>query len=327
MTDTARNYYALTEEASWIDYLRTRLPYAFNRMQADRRSKQYILTEPMLLEGQFAAERHNFWRRGNVYYMLGKLLDYFSMSQIGWSYRLSEVTHLLQNSSTTQISWPMDGVAFYNSMQMEKVWGFVQENHLDRERVMLTNLALAVELCLKAVMTHSSFRETNCFRFNAGHDISKLYGELPCSLRREIANESRVFAKEYAGFRREVEADFKAIGLRVRPPDRGPCQQIEADWNRMARRIRESSYTVFLNSNDPGSQLDEEWFLDALNHTKPIKGFKDIIEYCRYAPLEDEDELPIPIVHSLLLLGRFMYEHLFPVPSSGNGPLSGFPFR
>ncbi len=55
------------------------------------------------------------------------------------------------------------------------VWGFAQDNHLDRERVMMTNVVLAVELCLKAVSTHATFRETGSFKFNIGHDVSKLY--------------------------------------------------------------------------------------------------------------------------------------------------------
>ena len=50
-------------------------------------------------------------------------------------------------------------IRFYNSMQMEKVWRFAQENHLDRERVMMSNVIQGVELCLKAISTHASYRE------------------------------------------------------------------------------------------------------------------------------------------------------------------------
>ena len=80
---------------------------------------------------------------------------------------MQETLRLLTSAPGTQYSWPRDIFAFYNSMQMEKVWGFAQDNHLDRERVMMTNVIQAVELGLKAIMTHAAFRETCCFKFGA----------------------------------------------------------------------------------------------------------------------------------------------------------------
>ena len=336
MNGTTQNYSDLKVEDSWIDYLRTRLPYSFNRIEEERRrglSRHFILSEPVLLEGAMAAERHNFWRRGNVYYMSGKLLDYYSMSDVGQRYRTLEVMRLLTDTTgVTRYVWPIDKFAFYNSMQMEKVWGFVQHNHLDRERVMMTNVTLAAELCLKAVMTHASFREASRFKFSEGHDISKLYEALPDSLRDEIAAESIVFAKEYVAFRAQVEADFLRIMALPSQPQGYPDakQQAEADWDQMAKRIRESNYTAFVNSNDPGAtdkHLPEGWFEEALDQMRLIEQPGDISQYFRYAPQEDKDELPIDLINSVLLLGRFMYEHLFPVPPLDNRPLSGFPIR
>ena len=333
MNDATPNYGDLKMEDSWIDYLRTRLPYSFERIgyEGPSSSRYFVLSEPVLLTGGLAAERHNYWRRGNVCYMSGKLLDYYKMSDVGRRYRTLEVIRLLTDTTgVTRYLWPTDTFAFYNSMQMEKVWGFVQDNHLDRERMMMTSVTQAVELCLKAIMTHASFREASRFKFSAGHDIAKLYGELPNPLRDEIAAESTVFAKDYLAFRRQVEADIQRIMVLPSQPQANPDakQQAEADWDHMAKRIRESNYTVFVNENDPGAtdkQLHEGWFEEALNHIKQIGGFRDISQYFRYAPLRDKDELPIPLINSVLLLGRFMYEHLFPVPPSGNGPLSGFP--
>ncbi len=264
--------------------------------------------------------------------MSGKLLDYFSMEQVGRLYRQQEVVRLLTDSTGARYIWPIDNFVFYNSMQMEKVWGFAQHNHLDRERVMMTNVVQGVELCLKATMAHASFRQTNSFKFSAGHDIAKLYEELPEPLRDEIAAESIVFARDYLAFRTQVEADFRTIRDRslqhqVNP---GAIQQAEADWNEMAKRIRESNYTAFVNSPDPGAtdkQLHEGWFNEALNQMRLIEGPGDISQYFRYAPQNDKDELPPDLIHRGLLLGRFMYEHLFPVPLSGNGPSAGFPIR
>ena len=177
MIDTTPGYYDLRIEDTWIDYLRTRLPYSFNRIEerGSGSSRHYVLSEPVLLTGTLAAKRHNFWRRGNVYYMSGKLLDYYDMSEVGRNYRTVEVLQLLTDTASAPYIWPSNAFVFYNSMQMEKVWGFAQDNHLDRERVMMTNVVLAVELCLKAVLTHATFRETGSFKFNTGHDVSKLY--------------------------------------------------------------------------------------------------------------------------------------------------------
>ena len=197
---------------------------------------------------------------------------------------------------------------------------------------MMTSVTQAIELCLKAITTHAAFRETSCFKFHAGHNIAKLYEDLPSSLRDEITEESNVFAKDYVAFRKQLDADIKRL-MAFRPqlqayPD--AIKQAEADWNQMAKRIGENSYTAFVNSNDPGAgdrYLHEGWFEEALDQMRLIEAHGDISQYFRYAPQEDTDELPTDLIHWVLLLGRFMYEHLFPVPSSDNRPRSGFPIR
>lgn len=266
--------------------------------------------------------------------MSGKLLDYYSMSTIGESYRMKEVVELLTDSGIAPYRWPSDAFSFYNSMQMEKVWGFAQENHLDRERVMMTNVILAVELCLKAVATHAAYRESGSFSFRAGHDVAKLYAALPDSLRDEIAAESEVFASEYVAFRERVEADIWRIGSprRASPqPHPNRKEQAEAEWNRLAKRIRESVYTAFVNSNDPGADnkyLHPGWLEEALYQVRLIEEPGDISQYFRYAPHKGKDELPTDLIHWVLLLGRFIYEHLFPVPPPDTGrPRSELPDR
>ena len=178
MNDTTPSYYDLKKEDTWIEYLRARLPFSFKHISEEKpkgEPKHFQLSDPVLLTPSEPAERHNFWKRGNVYYMTGKLMDYYSMSEVGWLYRLLEVTQLLTRDARARVGWPTDAFTFYNSMQMEKVWGFVQENHLDRERVMMTNIILSAELCLKAIMTHATFWETKCFKFSPGHDVVKLF--------------------------------------------------------------------------------------------------------------------------------------------------------
>ena len=189
MNESKPIYHELEVEETWVEYLRTRLPFCFmeiSQVPPQGRPEHFELSGPELLTGFRAAERHNFWLRGNAYYMTGKLMDYYSMTQAGRHYRMEEVLKLLTGNSIARFWWPSDTFTFYNSIQMEKVWGFVQENHLDRERVMMTNILLSLELCLKAVMTHANFEESGTFKFSAGHDVVKLFEGLPSSLRKEI---------------------------------------------------------------------------------------------------------------------------------------------
>ena len=329
MSDTTPSYTDLRIEDSWIDYVRTRLPYSFNRIEAkgSGRSKYFVVSEPALLTGVFAADRHNYWKRGNIYYMSGKLLDYHSMSEVNQAYRTLVATQLLTGGGhALQHTGLRNPRALYNSMQMEKVWGFAQDNILDRERVVMTNVTQAVELCLKAIATHASFRETRCFKFNSGHNLSKLYDNLPPPRREEITEKTNVFAKDYLAFRTEVEADIQRIWesrlQQYANPD--AIQQATREWNQIAKRIRESPYTAFVNSQDPGASdkyLHEGWFKEALDQIKLVEEPADISQYFRYAPQEDKDELPPDLIHWVLLLGRFIYEHLFPVPPRDNhGP-------
>ena len=102
-------------------------------------------------------------------------------------------------------------------------------------------------------------------------------------------------------------------------------QQAKVEWNQITKRIREGHYTAFVNSQDPGADdkyLHEGWLNEALDQIKLVEGPADISQYFRYAPQEDKDELPPDLIHWVLLLGRFIYEHLFPVPPSENrGPV------
>ena len=85
MNEEHPSYHDLPIEGSWVEYLRARLPYSFMEITPESpqpRVRQYRLSDPVLLTGITAPERHNFWVRGNVYYMAGKLLDYYSMPQV-----------------------------------------------------------------------------------------------------------------------------------------------------------------------------------------------------------------------------------------------------
>ena len=313
MTDHP-NYFALPVEESWVGYLRTRLPYSFKRIEVKGKDS-YSLAEPTMEEGILSAKRHNFWKRGNVFYVVGKLIDQHQLSNLWKTHRESRTNRLLDQVPSALSEFPpIFPFDSYNSIQMEKLWRFTQSNILDRERVTLTNVLQAVELCLKAVMTHSRFRGCKEFTFDAGHDVTTLYKALPDPLKDEIMMESEAFTRDYLAFREQVDADISELhrswfqsppfGTGARQPDR-------AAWERMAERIDSRSYTAFVNAND--SVPYEGWFEGALERLTQEKGLGSGT-YPRYAPLDEVDELPTDLVESGLLLGRFIYEHLFPVP-------------
>ena len=314
-----------------MEYLRARLPYSFMEISPEKPQAGvpfFKLSDPVLLTGMKAPERHNFWQRGNVYYMTGKLLDFYSMPQVSKGYRLSEVLQLLTHAPSVKLGWPTDAFTFYNSIQMERVLGFSLPNHLDRERVMINNVTMATELCLKAVTTHANYSETGRFEFSQGHDVVKLFENLPDSLQEEMTAESKVFANKYPAFRNQVEAEIEEIHARRRagklkiPSE----QQAQQEWEKITDRIRESSYTAFVNSTDPGREIPADWFEKSLERIKMVKDANDISQYFRYAPAKDKDELPTDLIAHVLSLGRFLYEHLFPVPPAPDFlPHSQFP--
>lgn len=318
-------YFALSTQGSWIDRIRARLPYSFESVQrqvscTEREGKitRYVLAGPVLREGAFSAKYHNFWRRGHVFYMVGKLIDCHSMAQIWQRYRMQIGSLRLRHPGDALSSTAFDAFNIYNTMQLERVWRFVLDNHLDRERVMMTNITQSLELCLKAMITHASHLETGRFEFPAGHTVSDLYGELLAPLRDEIVDESRVFADSYAAYRSQIESEVRAfLDQRTEALFNAQIARDERDrWESIAADLNDSDYTAFVNSNDPGMNLGEQrdvWFSDALGRIGDAHGFGDAMQYYRYAPARDIDELPVDPIHSALLLGRFFYEHLFPM--------------
>ena len=331
MNEENPSYHDLAKEGSWVEYLTARLPYSFMEISPDRPQagvRFFNLSDPVLLTGMKASERHNFWLRGNVYYMTGKLLDFYNMPHVSSGYRLSEVLQLLTHAPAVKLGWPTDAYTFYNSIQMERVLGFLQPNPLDRERVIMSNVIMAIELCLKSVMTHANYSETGIFKFSEGHDVVKLFKYLPDSLQEEMAAESKVFANKYPAFRNQVEAKVREIHARrpVRKLEIPSEQQAQQEWGEITDWIRENNYTAFVNSNDPGREIPEDWFEEFLERIKMVKDAKNISQYFRYAPAKDKDELPTDLIADVLLLGWFLYEHLFPVPPDPHFlPHSQFP--
>ena len=311
MSEKMVDYADLSIQDTWVEYLRVRLPYSFGNIQEvrDGRKRQYVLSGP-ILSTQPLGEYHNFWQRGYVYYAAGRLIDIHDLPSYWKEYRILH-TEEVRSRFTGQVDHlhrSPDNV--FNALQLEKLWAFVSRDHLDRERAVMTNVIQAIELCLKAIKTHAEYRERKKFTFDDGHDLDTIFHSLPQMLQREIRTASVTFAEHYANFRKTIENRISQLRERrmsssVRePPD-------VSAWNNISQGINMTNYTAFINANDPASvgSVDckpEDWFDCAM---------KDIgkLTYHRYAPLRGRDEYPTRPIHLGLILGRFMYEHLFPV--------------
>ena len=148
--------------------------------------------------------------------------------------------------------------------------------------------------------------DTEAFACAAGHDLKVLYDSLPIDLRHELHCESVEFADKFRDF---TEVIKDAVSRFSRSPFAPPDPDI---WKRLKDHIDEFPYSSFVNVNDPASVealgcTPENWFETAIDS---IEG----ITYHRYSPFQGKDEYPTTPIHRGLMLGRFVYEHLFPVP-------------
>ncbi len=309
MVQSMEEYDALEVEVHWIDYVRSRLPYSFLKIRRERKSRRprgrYILSEPALNVG---SDYHNFWRRGYSYYVAAKMTDIHSLSSLWVAYRQLLVERTLQDGSPNppRLVGAQLGYENYNAMQLEKLWAPVEEDHLNRERVVMTNMCLAIELCLKAVKAHAEYRENGDFAFDDNHDLKRIVESLPRVLVQEIEVESKNFARQYTEFRKAVEDDVRRMEL-------GTGSAWE--WERIGDRVESNAYTAILQTNDP-ADVPEDWFGKALQLLH-----EHGITYDRYSPDEGRDGYPPKRIHYGIMLGRFLYEHLFPVQFGGQGPV------
>ena len=309
MTAELVDYFDLPSEDTWIEYLRTRLPYSFHEIREERckgKKRHYILSRPVLSVG--LAEYHNFWKRGYVYYAAGKLIDVQRLPSY-WN-----VYHTLYRERFRTKS---HGIADYlmhsahdavNALQLEKLWAFAARDHLDRERVVMTNITQAMEYCLKAIRAHAEYRQTGEFSFTEGHDLNDMFNALPSELRQEVQKESVSFAEDYTKFREAIEEWVSQLNER-----RFASCDLDA-WKRVSDQFDHSNYTGFVNDNDPKSVRalgcgSEDWFDIAISEIREST-------YHKYSPIEGKDEYPVTPIHRALMLGRFMYEYLFPVAAA-----------
>ena len=290
-----QEYEKLGRDDDWVKYLQKRLPYSFKNIRPEKgKNSRFVLSEPKMLGSDY----HNFWRRGYAFYVIGKLADKDNMHQLWIAYRRLIVERVkLRGNVGFQ-----DPREIYNCMQMEKLWAQVSSNHLDRERVVMTNICQAIELCLKAIKTHAEYRENNRFMFENGHDPKTIFESLPSSLQDTLKHEAKDFARKYTEYRRALEKEITI----------DPFINISAlNWEEIGKRIESIPYTAILGANDP-QKVPVDWFEKAIGN---IGGSPEH----RYSPYESCDPYPVDKIHNGLMLARFLYEHLFPISSESPG--------
>ena len=315
MSEKMVDYADLPSQVTWVEYLRTRLPYSFKEIRevregASSRKRQYILSGPILSTRPWG-EYHNFWQRGYVYYAVGRLIDIHDLSLYWQEYRILHTDEIRNRYSRQVDHLGRFSPKVFNALQLEKLWAPVSRDHLDRERAVMTNVIQGIEFCLKAIKTHAEYRDTGTFTFNEGHDLDTIFDSLPQTLQLDIRTASATFAEDYANFRRSIEDRISQLEKRrMSPSNFGKPPDVVA-WNDIAHEINLANYTAFVNANDPASvgAVDcepDDWFDCAMNDIGKVT-------YHRYAPLRGRDEYPTKPIHLGLMLGRFMYEYLFPV--------------
>lgn len=195
----------------------------------------------------------------------------------------------------------------------------MSRNLLDRDRIVMNGITLATEYCLKAIISHINFRMHSEFRFPATHDINKLYRSLPPELLEELSEEARMCAAHYQAFRMRLDANLRELEVMYKVPslDHRVTERERRLWSEVGDALDDDTYSAFIGSNDysfTDDDIDGDWLDEALETFGRLESSGGISEYYRYAPAEDEDELPTDFVRYGLLFGRFLYEHLFPVP-------------
>ncbi len=301
-----RPYLDLPEADTWIDYLRTRLPYSFGQIEGQQKQGRrfYVLRDPNP-SYHMNPSYYNLWLRGVTSYFAGLLLDRYGVAD-QWQKEIFMATHGLLDDEQYPGRWTSltNPKLFHDVLQLDKLFRFAKMNPIDRERVLMTNVMQALEFGLKALQAHASYRECETFRFDSGHNVLVLFEALPTDLQKEIEVESARFGKEYLAYRSGLEKLIEKNGPSLK------TDKVRVDWSGVRQFISDYSYTMFLDGTDPsvarGFQ-QENWLRQALEDCEDI-------DYFRYSSNSAHDPLPVPSISAGLRMGRFFYEHLFPPP-------------
>ena len=293
-----KDYYSLDIEERYIPYIKTRLPYGFkNYTKRSLKEGKYKVFNPTT---EFNVARYNYWLQGDMFYKTGLLLDRAWLLE----YVKQFVNVKLGVSKMFRHQVPVDYSEWTeanNLLQLNKIRKYsVGKDHIRRERTLMTYIIHSLELCLKAIQIHVSYREQEKFLFDKGHDIKEMYNRLPESLKDEIEEESKRFPAIYS---RHIDKVSSYHELLREHSYKNGCmdERLYSIASDLQNLIEESNYTVFLDGTNSPAPKNEDWFSEALEDCGSN-------EYFRYI----QDDLPTDIIRNGLLLSRFFYEHLFP---------------
>ena len=316
---TTEDYLQLPDSCDipWIHWLRPRLRYSF-RCCAEKQ-QEYTLSEPFI--DSVFGEHHNLYLKGRGFYAAGGILDRQYLDKLMGEYRRvsahdksrSEVRSLSSESSNRHHWWNN-----HAAMEISKLYDALTSGFVDRDRFPTSNIYLGVEMCLKAICTHASFREHGTWKFPKTHDMMQLWNRLPQGLQDDLMQDSVDFKKKYSAYRDTVggilkSATRQAIGT-ISMTNWKSDAYVQHD-QKLAHACSKKPYSLFFNDNDQLNveELSDGWLLESMGDIRDLN-------YHRYG--EDDistyDPLPRGIVNLTHCLGKLFYEHLFPGKTHGD---------
>lgn len=296
----------MTQE-SWINYLRENIQISFKRMRKER--EWFILEDPIrdaIVEdgGRYLGNKlsitHNLWRRGASFYGLARIGDRSDFPSVLSSYTSSAAW--LASLHEDELMNTMNKRNIQYITEIKKVYKILMSNYIDFDRATTTTMTTAIELCLKSICAHVNFKINGEAKFPATHSIKDLHHELPDAFRREFISESVLYKKQYAEYVKVLRGIMDNSGKKKAPLARAEEMRQMADYQ------KKINYTLF-TGNDPAEvqRLPDGWIEKAIRNIEEIG-------YHRYGQQDGTKQYPIAQVNDIILVGKFLYEHLLPVP-------------
>ena len=294
----------------WLTFTREHIATSYKKL--DQQKNCGVFSEPVgdVDDSFFGNTYINFHDLGATFYTAAKLLDDYRLIEIMDKYRFNcEVTDRFTYDKLGDIQLQFaptkdqreDLIA---AVQYEHLLRLFNQRRVNAERFITTNMRHATELCLKALAAVANNRLDKRYTFPWTHSLIAIYEKLPKDLRREIEAELPKFADAYAKQAQEMTAMRRQIcegGTLV-----SISKSREFVINHVVALLNNNSYTSFENNEPDSLNVDGQWLVEAL---RKGPSFDDH----RYGPKQGPDEYPSVWVNNALILGRFFYEHLFPV--------------
>ena len=301
----------------WIIWLRPRLQYSFRCCA--KKGQEYTLNEPFI--DSVFGEHHNLYLKGRGFYAAGRILDRQYLDKLIKKYRRVRAHNQLRNRPHTSSSESLNKHHWWNNhaaMEISKLYDALTSGFVDRDRFPTSNIYLGIEMCLKAICTHASFREHGTWKFPKTHDMMRLWNRLPQDLQDDLIQASVDFKKEYGAYRDTVcgilqSATQQAIGTISMINSKNDVY-VQHD-QKLAHACSKKPYSLFFNDNDQlnAEDLSDGWLLESMDEIRDLN-------YHRYGEdsISTYDRLPREIIDRTHWLGKLFYEHLFPGETHGD---------